>query len=136
MTQPRSTTLAPALRRSGPAEARTPRLVPWLLGCFLLTACATGPDATQSRPAAAASFHAERSFAGPPADWPAPAWWTDFRDPQLERLMEEAFAQSPSIAQAQARLQVAEARAGGVRSALRPSLSAQGAVTDQKFTYN
>jgi NodT family efflux transporter outer membrane factor (OMF) lipoprotein len=50
--------------------------------------------------------------------------------------MDEALAHSPSMAQAQARLQIAEARAGNARSALYPSLSANGGATEQKLTYN
>lgn len=120
-----------------PKWARTLRLVPWLLGGSLLTSCALGPDqGSLPQPATVASFDAGKSFEAPSANWPMQTWWTSFQDPQLDRLMDEALAQAPTMAQVQARLHAAEARAGNARSVLNPSLSAKGGVTEQKLTYN
>ncbi len=51
-------------------------------------------------------------------------WWQVFADPQLDRLMQQLFAQNLEIAQALARLEQAEALLGIARSPLTPSLGA------------
>jgi NodT family efflux transporter outer membrane factor (OMF) lipoprotein len=62
-----------------------------------------------------------RTFAGPETPWPADQWWHDFRDPQLDRLMDEALAGSPTIEQAAGRIRVAAAQADLARATLLPS---------------
>jgi multidrug efflux system outer membrane protein len=39
--------------------------------------------------------------------WPAPDWWTQYRDPMLDRLVEIALASSPTLASAHARFETA-----------------------------
>src|SRR6185369_11243019 len=43
--------------------------------------------------------------------WPAKDWWTNYNDPQLASLMDQAQANNLDIAQAAARLRQADARA-------------------------
>jgi multidrug efflux system outer membrane protein len=46
-----------------------------------------------------------------PADaWPAEQWWTAYRDPQLDRLVQRALQDNPSLAVAQARVESASAQ--------------------------
>src|SRR2546430_16225394 len=45
------------------------------------------------------------------AAWPADLWWQAYGDPQLDALIAEALAGSPSLAIAQARLRAAQAQA-------------------------
>jgi outer membrane protein TolC len=68
---------------------------------LLASGCATIPE---SRDAAAitpaASLAAERSFAGASVvtdDWPHADWWHAFVDPQLDALIAESLAGSPSL---------------------------------------
>jgi len=72
----------------------------------LITGCAVGP--AYERPAAELPAHWTES---PPQGIRAPAarWWTMYRDPALERLVEEALASNQDLALATAR--VDEARA-------------------------
>jgi NodT family efflux transporter outer membrane factor (OMF) lipoprotein len=68
--------------------------------------------------------------------WPAADWWTAFADPQLDALMTEGLAGSPTLALAQARTQKALAFAGIAQSALYPQVNADGAYTRQRFSQN
>jgi len=50
-------------------------------------------------------------------------WWTTFNDPQLDRLMQQALAENPSLAQAMARVREAQSVAEATRAGLGPSIS-------------
>jgi NodT family efflux transporter outer membrane factor (OMF) lipoprotein len=52
--------------------------------------------------------------------WPAQQWWTAFGDAQLNVLIEEALAYSPSLDAAAARVKAAQAYTGTARSTLYP----------------
>jgi NodT family efflux transporter outer membrane factor (OMF) lipoprotein len=78
----------------------------------------------------------KRSLAAPEANWPAQDWWTRFHDRQLNELMTEALAHSPSMAQAEARVREAISRTQMARSTLYPALDANASVTKQKLSYN
>ncbi len=102
-----------------------------------LGSCAAIPDlGTAPLPEQAAALVSQRSFSGPHADWPQANWWATFGDQQLNGLMSEAIAHSPSLAQAEARVREASARAGVARSRLYPSLDASASVNKEKLSYN
>ncbi|MGB9330142.1 MAG: hypothetical protein WCB10_05180, partial [Steroidobacteraceae bacterium] len=52
--------------------------------------------------------------------WPADQWWRSYGDPQLDALVDEALAGSPTLAVAQARLRAAQAQTVSARGALAP----------------
>ena len=56
------------------------------------------------------------------AAWPTTHWWSAFGDPQLDTLMDEALAGSPSIAAADARVRKAMAQAGLAEAGVLPTL--------------
>jgi NodT family efflux transporter outer membrane factor (OMF) lipoprotein len=60
--------------------------------------------------------------------WPARDWWTNYGDPQLAALMDQAQANNLDIAQAAARLRQADARARQAGAALLPTVGAGGTV--------
>ncbi|VCU68950.1 Multidrug resistance outer membrane protein MdtP precursor [Pigmentiphaga humi] len=66
--------------------------------------------------------------------WPARQWWHRYGDGQLNALVDEAVAGSPSIAMAQARLARAEAAAGTVRANGLPQVDATFTATRQRYT--
>lgn len=104
----------------------------------LLAGCV--PDlGTRPEPRAAASLESTQSLApvaGATRDWPVAAWWTGFGDAQLSGLIEEALKASPDVAAAVARINAADALAQQSRSALSPSLSADGSVGGNKQSKN
>jgi len=102
-----------------------------------LTACASLPGPAPSpeiRPQSA--FAGTQSFAAPAADWPAAGWWKVYGDAQLDALIAEGLAGSPSVAVADARMRRARASQDNARGALAPVVSANASATEQKQSYN
>jgi outer membrane protein TolC len=90
---------------------------------MLLAACAT-PKA----PPAAAPPRLPAAWltaAAPGAAELAPAWWQGLGDPALPGLVDKAWAQSPTLAQARARLALAQAQRQSAQAALSPRLQSQ-----------
>ena len=101
-----------------------------------LTACASvpklGPKAVETP---ASAYATDRSFAAPASDWAADRWWDAYGDAQLSKLIDEAIANSPTLAQARARLETADAQVMQSRSALLPSLSANGQFNETELSH-
>jgi NodT family efflux transporter outer membrane factor (OMF) lipoprotein len=108
-----------------------------LLSATALSACATLPADTPARVAKAPeAYAASQALAGPEREWPADAWWTAYGDPQLDALMGEALAGSPTLAAAEARVRRARSVAAQAHAQQLPSVSANGWVVEQKQSYN
>ena len=108
-----------------------------LLGAAALAACASLPGKSPQeiiKPQSA--FASAQTFAAPAGAWPTGGWWKAYGDPQLDALIEEALAGSPSVAIADARLRRARASQDGARGALAPTVSANSTFTEQKQSYN
>lgn len=69
-------------------------------------------------------------------EWPREDWWRRYGDTQLDALVDEGLAGSPTLASARARVARAQAAAGVARSALLPRLDGNGAVTYQRYSEN
>lgn len=63
---------------------------------------------------------------------PAPPWWQSFNDTQLNRLVDTALAQHPSLRIAQARLALAQASSAVADSASGPKLNGSVDLTRQR----
>jgi len=104
---------------------------------LLLAACAGQPSMSpQPRPVEPGRLADQRILTADDAapEWPAAHWWQVFADPQLDRLMALALRDSPSLAQAGARLDLALAATGGARAALLPQLDAGAKLSYERFT--
>jgi multidrug efflux system outer membrane protein len=99
---------------------------------LLLAGCVHVPqDAGTARaPDFKAAGHAAAIELGRDA-WPVERWWQDYRDPQLDRLVEQALAGNPSLAVAAARVRIAGAQlnaeqaAGGLQAGLETGINRQ-----------
>ncbi|HEY9236319.1 MAG TPA: multidrug transporter, partial [Phenylobacterium sp.] len=92
-------------------------ILPLSTAALLLAGCAAVPDLgapPQVRPPQA--YAATQSFAAAPAEWPADQWWKGYGDSQLDALVDEALAGSPTLVQAQARVRAAQAQAQQARA--------------------
>ena len=108
-----------------------------LLASALLAGCATVPKLGEApKPAPASAYATTQSFQAPAKAWPADLWWKTYGDPQLDALMDEALAGSPTLAQAAARLRAAEADARAARAATLPQLSGNAQAAEVKQSYN
>lgn len=122
-----------------PRPLRAPRRLAWLLaGSLCVAGCAMAPrherPALDAGPAfkeqaAAAAHGVWQPARTDPAAAPAPAWWTVYGDPVLERLQQQAEADNPGLAQSAARLRAALAAVGAARAAEWPTVGATAGST-------
>jgi len=105
----------------------------------LLSACASfqglDPQATLANPdqlSSADTLSAVRTDAA----WPSTDWWTQFGDPQLDTLVQEAIDGSPTLKLARARLDRAIAQAGLADAATGARVDAKAGDTYQRFSEN
>lgn len=108
-------------------SALRPRLAPLLLTA-LLAGCMVGPNyegppTVASGAQGGAPFRRIGDLATQPPEVDA-GWWRAFNDPSLDRLIEQALANSPSIAIAEARLRQSRATLREQQANLLPSVSA------------
>ena len=67
-------------------------------------------------------------------EWPRAQWWQDFHNPELNRLMETALKDSPSLHSAAARLTQAEAVADYQAAEMLPSINASVEFHHRRFS--
>jgi NodT family efflux transporter outer membrane factor (OMF) lipoprotein len=99
----------------------------------------TGGLAPQAKVDKPAQLAAQRSLADThvsDAAWPTRDWWKQFDDPQLDQLMDEALAGSPSLRLAAARTRKALGLAAATGAALVPNVTGSGSSTRERFTDN
>lgn len=92
---------------------------------------------TQSSMSGANTLAAQKSLADAAvsaAAWPATDWWRSFNDPQLDQLMNEALAGSPTLKVAAARTRKALAFADVSKAALSPQVNGSASSTRERFS--
>ncbi len=62
------------------------------------------------------------------------AWWVQYQDAQLDRLINDALTENPTLEEALARLRLAQATADAARAALWPSLSYDAEVSRERLS--
>lgn len=114
---------------STPVSTRLPgRLTVSLAWALALVGCASSHGLTATGQALDADTLSARQSLGKDAfsaaAFPQQDWWKTLGDPQLDSLINEALAGSPSLAAADARLRQARAQAGLADAQRRPTLDA------------
>jgi NodT family efflux transporter outer membrane factor (OMF) lipoprotein len=107
-------------------------------GAFALAGCAAGPDYRKPAIDMPVAWKLEAPWReGVPRDaLPKGAWWQRFGDPQLDALQQQALAQSPTLAAANARLAQARALAGAASAGLWPQASVGARAARLKISAN
>ena len=104
----------------------------------LLAGCASDgrlrPSATLGDADALAASGVTGQMAITPAAWPAPDWWRRYGDAQLDGLMAEALAHSPSLRLAAARVRQASAMSGLADANLSPQINGAARSGRQRFS--
>ena len=105
--------------------------LPTIAMAMLLAGCAsTHGMAPATSPMDADALAAQRSLPGDAsATFPDLEWWRAFGDPQLDALVAEALAGSPSLLAADARARQAQAQAGLADAARKPTLGLSAQYT-------
>jgi NodT family efflux transporter outer membrane factor (OMF) lipoprotein len=94
----------------------------------LLAGCVLPPKDSVREPQLDAQRLGLTAAAVSPAD---EQWWQAFHDPQLDALIEQAFAANPSLAQASAQLRAAVAQVDAAHAGLLPRASFSGSALRQ-----
>ncbi|AKH44193.1 NodT family efflux transporter outer membrane factor (OMF) lipoprotein [Altererythrobacter atlanticus] len=97
----------------------------------LLAGCTVGPD--YQRPEMAVSDQWMEPVSADPVD---PRWWDRFNDPVLTALVERAFADSPGLAEASARLAEARAQREAAQGGRLPQGGTSASVTENRLSEN
>jgi NodT family efflux transporter outer membrane factor (OMF) lipoprotein len=103
-----------------------------LAGCADMKALA--PEASMRDVNAMASARSLQGATVSSAAWPKADWWRSFNDPQLDALMDEALAGSPTLAVAAARTRKALAAADTAKAPLYPQVEGNFASTRERFS--
>ena len=103
----------------------------------VLSACASthglAPQSSMNKPDTLQASATLANTAVSTDAWPDSQWWTQFQDPQLNQLIAEGLAGSPTLRVAEARTRAALAQARVAQSARRPQVDAKGSVTRERF---
>lgn len=106
---------------------------------LMIAGCAsTGGIAPKSEPRAANALDVGAAIraADASAQWPTADWWRVYGDPQLNRLIDEAQAGNPTLAEAAARVREAQSLGDVAHAALSPHLSGDLSVTRKHWPDN
>ena len=113
------------------------RVLTGLISALLMAGCADMQGLSpQSAINGADRLVAAKSLAGAtvsPAAWPTNDWWKQFKDPQLDQLIDEALARSPTLRVAEARTRKAIAAADASHAALYPQVNGELQMTRERF---
>jgi NodT family efflux transporter outer membrane factor (OMF) lipoprotein len=107
--------------------------------CAVLAGCVSNGDWKATHAVAPQDLSASRTLATAKVDaaaWPTDTWWRGYGDPQLDALIDESLAGSPSLEIAQARLRAAQAQATSAQGARQPTTTLNGEVNRQKYPQN
>src|SRR6202790_4314190 len=119
-------------------DLRLGRAASALFVTLLAAGCASMNGlSTQASMDSASRLAAQKSLADAAisaAAWPATEWWHLFNDPQLDQLMNEALAGSPTLKVAAARTRKALAFADVTKAALSPQVNGSWSSTRERFT--
>jgi NodT family efflux transporter outer membrane factor (OMF) lipoprotein len=103
----------------------------------LLAGCASthglAPQSTAQKPDSLAASQTLSDAALNTEAWPREDWWTRFGDPQLDQLIDEGLAGSPTLRIAAARTRAALGQAGIADSARYPQVDAGAGATRERF---
>lgn len=101
---------------------------------LVLAACAVGPDWTGTPPIAVPAEWSRDAETRPIDTAALGEWWKDFRDPLLDRLMEDAVAGNLDLASARAAVRAARAARREAVGGLWPSLDGSASAERTKST--
>jgi NodT family efflux transporter outer membrane factor (OMF) lipoprotein len=104
-----------------------------LLGAALLAGCVTPP---REDPHPRKLVDHDVGLSGAAAEPVAENWWDSFQDPQLDRLIRQGLKDSPTLAQAQARVAAALAQVQSAQAALGPKANLSASSFYQRAPEN
>ncbi|SAK70361.1 RND efflux system outer membrane lipoprotein [Caballeronia catudaia] len=108
-----------------------------VIAAFVMAGCANYSGISSDKQIASTdNFESTQSVPAQGGQWPTLDWARQFGDPQLPQLIDEALADNPSIAQAQARIAKASSYIESSRSALYPKVTGSYSWTRELYSAN
>jgi NodT family efflux transporter outer membrane factor (OMF) lipoprotein len=104
-----------------------------LLGAAILAGCVTPP---KEDPHPSKLVNDDVGLKGAVVEPVAESWWDSFQDPQLDRLIRQGLKDSPTLAQAQARVRAALAQVQSAHAALEPQATFGASTLYQRAPQN
>jgi NodT family efflux transporter outer membrane factor (OMF) lipoprotein len=114
-----------------PVSARRMRAVPLVMG-LLLGGCISSHYAPPKE--RALENPADLGLSGPRAPVADAEWWVAYRDPQLDRLLREALADNPTLAQSLARVREAQSETAAVHADSWPQINYDASEIRRRFS--
>ncbi|MRW84315.1 efflux transporter outer membrane subunit [Pseudoduganella sp. FT26W] len=117
-----------------------PRFAPSRLAALglalLLAGCADmGHIHPEAKLLPAATLNAGHTIqSASPMAWPTDTWWQALGDAQLNKLVDAAIADNPTLKVAQARVRLAQSLSGVAKAATQPHVNAAASVDRQRFS--
>lgn len=109
------------------------RMVIGLMTSLILTSCATSEGLnTHNKMLNPTSLEAKNTLENitlSPANWPKRNWWESFDDPQLNMLIYDGLASSPSLQEVNARADQANATVVSARAAQMPDINMDASIS-------
>ncbi len=121
------------MTRKRSKAALLPLLLPALLPALLLAGCAA-PEARLAVAPVDPGALGLGGGGGGAGGTIASDWWTAFDDPQLNRIMADALAHSPTLESALARLRLAESGVAAIAASRQPQLAVNGSEMVQRLS--
>ncbi|SAL82781.1 RND efflux system outer membrane lipoprotein [Caballeronia arvi] len=119
------------------SPSRAKSAVAAVIAVFAMAGCANYSGISSDKQITSPdNFEATQSVPAQGGQWPTLDWAKQFGDPQLPQLIDEALADSPSIAQAQARIAKASSYIESSRSALYPKVTGSYSWTRELYSAN
>ncbi|MCE7602951.1 efflux transporter outer membrane subunit [Vibrio fluvialis] len=124
-------------KRQGIVRKTVPYFSLTLLSTLILTGCSTPNHSSELGTVAdAADLQSQQTFANhAEMDWPSDHWWERYQDAQLNQLINEAFAQSPTLQIAMARMKNAQGIAQQAGAARSVNVGLSASATESKVSY-
>jgi NodT family efflux transporter outer membrane factor (OMF) lipoprotein len=116
-----------------PAAARSAAALLMSAALLATAACVSVP---KTGPEIAAVDTTQLGLTQAPMPAVQTAWWKGFGDPQLDALIDEALAHSPTLDEAMSRLRLAQSQATAAGAPLRPGFSLDGEEVRQRLSEN
>lgn len=101
------------LRQNLPLGLRLARLVPGVTAAILLSSCMVGPNYSTPRASVEKQWVESSAVSGKPQSASDALWWKQFHDPVLNRLIEIAYRNSPTLQMAAVSILKARAELNG-----------------------
>lgn len=123
---------------SPPARVRTARgAIAIAVAALVMAGCANYAGIKSDKHITSASaLESAQSLPDEGGQWPSLDWASQFGDPQLPKLIDEALQGNPSIAQAQARIAKAQSYIESAHAGLLPKVDGSYSITRERFSAN